>query len=274
MRIVRYVTDVGRWTLSAARKGWNDIRTWNRETGRDPRELKRGQRCADGERGPSKTLQGDIDEFPNSKRSLKKFTLTNYRRKLQNQVTDVIPAMTPLRELEWDRGDRARVKELVVFIEKRGSSDKAFRVQKVLGQALDYAILQGWTQRDQNPATKQKGEERKHDPNHYPHIKWEQVPELLQANNLNLCCSDDQAVLALKFLFMKFLRTGAPARLEWKWISKKDELLVIPGTNPGLKRTKKTEELPCVCGSIHLLISLTIVSNVPKTKSFSTTRVV
>ena len=111
------------------------------------------------DQGPSKTLQDAIDGFLDSKRSLKEFTLTNYRRQLQNQVTDVIPAMTPLRELEWDRGGRAKVKELVAFIEDRGSYDQAFRVQKVLAQALDYAILQGWMPRNQNPATKQKGEE-------------------------------------------------------------------------------------------------------------------
>ena len=40
---------------------------------------------------PSKTLQDAIDGFLDSKRSLKEFTLTNYRRQLQNQVTDVIP---------------------------------------------------------------------------------------------------------------------------------------------------------------------------------------
>ena len=102
--------------------------------------------------GPSKTLQDAINGVLDSKRSLKEFTLTNYRRQLQNQVTDFIPAMTPLWELEWDRGGRAKVKELVAFIEDRGSYDKAFRMQKVLAQALDYAILQGWMPRNQNSA--------------------------------------------------------------------------------------------------------------------------
>ena len=98
---------------------------------------------AGDDQGPSKTLQDAIDGFLDSKRSLKEFTLTNYRRQLQNQVTDVIPAKTPLWQLEWDRGGREKVKELVAFIEDRGSYDQAFRVQKVLAQALDYAILQG-----------------------------------------------------------------------------------------------------------------------------------
>ena len=55
---------------------------------------------ADGERGPSKTLQDAIDGFLDSKQSLKEFTLTNYRRQLQNQVSDVIPATTSLQELK------------------------------------------------------------------------------------------------------------------------------------------------------------------------------
>ena len=208
VRIGVYGKGAGKWTLKAAREEWERRRDWSRETGRHPKEAKAGD-----DQGPSKTLQDAIDGFLDSKRSLKEFTLTNYRRQLQNQVTDVIPAMTPLRELEWDRGGRAKVKELVAFIEDRGSYDQAFRVQKVLAQALDYAILQGWMPRNQNPATKQKGEESKHDPKHHPHIEWEQVPELLKEINLNRCSGHVQAVLALKFLLMTFLRKGAFSRL-------------------------------------------------------------
>ena len=39
---------------------------------------------ADGERGPSKTLQDAIDGLLNSKRSLMEFTPTNYRRQLES----------------------------------------------------------------------------------------------------------------------------------------------------------------------------------------------
>lgn len=102
VRIGPYGKGAGNWTLKAAREKWESIRTWSRETGRDPRELRRGQPGENGERGPSKTLQDAIDGFLDSKRSLKEFTLTNYRRQLQNQVTDVIPAKRPLWQLEWD----------------------------------------------------------------------------------------------------------------------------------------------------------------------------
>ena len=52
---------------------------------------------------------------------------------------------------------------------------------------------------------------------------------MLQTINLNRCSGHVQAVLALKLLLMTFLRTRALARLEWEWISKKDNLLVKKG---------------------------------------------
>ena len=103
VRIGPYGKGAGKWTLKAAREKWESIRTWSRETGRDPRELRRGQPGADGERGPSKTLQDAIDGFLDSKRSLKEFTLTNYRRQLQNQVTDVIPTKIHLDKMPNQR---------------------------------------------------------------------------------------------------------------------------------------------------------------------------
>ena len=75
-------------------------------------------------------------------RSLEEFTLTNYHRRLENLVTDVIPAKTPLWELKWDRGCMEKVKELVSFIEDISSYEKAFHVQKLLTHAQDYTIFQ------------------------------------------------------------------------------------------------------------------------------------
>ena len=57
VRIGRYGTGVGGWTPSAARKEWDDIRTWSRETGRDPRELKRGKEAQIVREGPPRTFR-------------------------------------------------------------------------------------------------------------------------------------------------------------------------------------------------------------------------
>ena len=69
-------------------------------------------------------------------------------------------------------------------------------------------------------------------------MQWEQVPDLLDAIRLNRCSGHFQSVIALKFLLMTFLRAGALARLEWKWISEKENLLVIPGKTSGLREPR------------------------------------
>ena len=93
-------------------------------------------------------LEDAIQRLLSTKTSLKEFTLTNYRRQLENQVREVIPEVTPLRELEWDNGGREKVVALREYIEDRGSYDQAFRVQKVLALALDYASFEGWMRRN------------------------------------------------------------------------------------------------------------------------------
>ena len=121
-----------------SKAGMGRVRTWSRDTGRDPRDINRGE-----DKALSNTLDDAIQGFLDSKRTLKAFTLTNYKRQLENQVTNVIPLSTSLRDLVWDNGGRERVRELRSHIEQRGSYDQAFRVQKVLAQALDFAILEG-----------------------------------------------------------------------------------------------------------------------------------
>ena len=190
---------------------------------------------------------GDAIEafLENKKNDLKDFTLHNYRNQLENQVCGVIPANTPLSDLEWDRGGRQRVMELKSVIQQRGSFDQANRVQKVLAQTLDHAAFGlGWMPSSyKNPAGKHRGEAGHHDAQHHPHIKWEQVSQLMETINVNRCSGHVQVVLALKFLLMTFLRAGTLVRLRWEWIDQDKRLLVIPGTTPGLKRTKKTDHL-------------------------------
>ena len=235
-----YLGNTNTLSLKGAREEWIKVRTWSREQSRDPRSFYKNDEYSPYQ----KTLGDAIEAFlENKKNDLKEFTLHNYRNQLENQVCGVIPANTPLSDLEWDRGGRQRVMEMKSRIEQRGSYDQANRVQKVLAQALDYAVLEGWMGRNQNPATKQKGEASKHVPHHHPHIQWEQVPELMERINVNRCSGHVQAVLALKFLLMTFLRAGTLVRLRWEWIDQDKRLLVIPGTTPGLKRTPKTKHL-------------------------------
>ena len=44
MRIGPYGRGIGKWSLKAAREEWERIRTWSRETGQDPRELRKEEK--------------------------------------------------------------------------------------------------------------------------------------------------------------------------------------------------------------------------------------
>lgn len=240
VRIGVFGTKVGQYTLKQAREQWFAIRDWARREGADPRNY--GKAISTD---TPKMLQDAVDGFLASKAGLlREFTIKNYRLQLENQVYASIPPETPLLELEWDNGGRQVVMDMKSRIEQRGSYDQANRVQKVLAQCFEYAIIQGWMNRNQNPATKQKGEKNKHESGHHPTIAWDQVPDLLNAISLNRCSVHIQTFLAMKLMLMSFLRAGALVRLEWKWIDLENKMIIIPGTTPGLKRTKKTQGIP------------------------------
>ena len=129
-------------------------------------------------------------------------------------------------------------------IQERGSFNQADRVQKVLAQCFDYAIDQGWMTRGQNPAIKQSKDNASIEERHHPTIDWEQVPELLDAVNMNKCSAHNLVVLSVKFMLLTFLRAGALVRLQWDWIDEQSRTIVIPGETPGLKRTFKTQHIP------------------------------
>ena len=225
----------GAISLKDARELWTERKLWSKQHGHDPRKF-----GIDLSIDPdnAKTLRDAIDGFLETKKQqkLKEHTLHNYNLQLNHQVCSVIPESTRLRDLEWGRGGRERVMALKSQIEARGSYDQANRVQKVLAQALNFAEVQGWMAVGSNPARKHPGEINKHKPQHHPSIQWDEVPELLDAININRCSGHIQAVLALKFMLLTFLRAGALSRLRWKWIDKTQKMLTIPGDTPGLKR--------------------------------------
>ena len=56
VRIGPYGRGVGKWSLKAAREEWERIRTWSRETGQDPRELRKEEKQKVQERGSGPTF--------------------------------------------------------------------------------------------------------------------------------------------------------------------------------------------------------------------------
>jgi integrase len=232
-------TKPGQFSLKQAHQKWLEIKLWAQKENRDPRQFGKSNLTSG-----SMTLKQAIDAFLLSKSKLKHHTLKNYKIQLENQVLASIDGDTPLIDLEWDNGGRQRVMAVKKQIRERGSFNQADRVQKVLAQCFDYAIDQGWMTRGQNPAIKQSKDDASIEERHHPTIDWEQVPELLEAVNMNKCSAHNLVVLSVKFMLLTFLRAGALVRLQWDWIDEQSRTIVIPGETPGLKRTFKTQHIP------------------------------
>lgn len=239
VRIGVFGTKPGQFTLKQAHQKWLEIKLWAKKENRDPRQF--GKNIY---QSSSVTMREAVDAFLLKKSGLKEHTIKNYRVQLENQVLKVIDDQTPLTDLEWDRGGRQIIDSVIEIIKARGSHSQAERVQRVLAQFFDYAIDKGWMTRGQNPAVKQSNDEATDEERHHPTIDWTQVPELMEAINLNKCSANSIVVLSVKFMLMTFLRAGALVRLQWEWYDVKNQIIVIPGNTPGLKRTVKTQNIP------------------------------
>jgi len=238
VRIGVFGTKPGQYTLKQAHQKWLEIKLWAQKESRDPRQFgKNNAPCS------SLNLKQLADAFLLNKSNLKEHTLKNYKLQLENQVLTMIDGKTPLTDLEWDKGGRESIMKVVNKISERGSFNQAVRVQKLLSQCFDYAIDAGWMARGQNPAVKQSKDNLCNKIKHHPTVEWSQVPALLEAINLNQCASHSLVVLSVKFMLLTFLRAGALVRLRWDWIDAENKVMIIPGHTPGLKRTRKTEDL-------------------------------
>ena len=174
------------------------------------------------------------------KERIKKTTFIEYERKL-NQVLTHIDGSTPIEELEWDKGGREIIEEVISKVEDGGKGhnyDLARRCRNLLNQVFKRAISKGKMTRGQNPASPENEEETKHIVKHHPHLEWEEVPEFLKKVSLNPVHNHPYSQLATKFMLLTFLRAGALTRLKWEMIDEEKELITIDGSTSGLKRKK------------------------------------
>ena len=63
VRIGVYGKGVGKWSLKEARDEWDRIRSWSKQNGRDPRELKRQERQALIQQSSGPTLQQACESY-------------------------------------------------------------------------------------------------------------------------------------------------------------------------------------------------------------------
>jgi len=253
--------DAGQITSpSEANEEWIKIRKWTMNTGKDPVQFSKETKV---NLKTEKTIGDAIEEFLRYKKGqIKAGVLKEYSYKLRNQVLTKIDKDTPLITLEWGNGSgREQIMALIKKIEdggKGGNYDLAHRCRSLLSQVFARAIFIGWMKRYENPAERLRGEKVNHQPTHHPTIDWDEVPDLIQAINLNKPNAQVQQV-------MTFLRTGTLTRLEWDWIDWEKELMTIPATTRGLKRRKGVND------NIDHLVPLTkqMIQLLNKAKEYS-----
>ena len=232
VRIGPYGKGLGKWTLKEAREEWDRIRAWSKQTGLDPRELKRQEQKATIQQHTGPTLEQAAESFLGHSDTRER-TKAGYRNMLWNQVLPVLGGSTPVEHFSWDykhpggKNGRQVVLDLKVDIERRAPVH-AEKVLMVLRQVFDHAIDQGWMSRDQNPALGTKGTKSKHKPTPHPTLRWEQLPEFFQALEQNQANGSHITICAVKVLFMTFLRVGSMTPMRWSELDYDQDLWIIP----------------------------------------------
>jgi len=257
VRIGPYGKGLGKWTLKEARDEWDRIRAWSKQTGLDPRELKRQEQKATIQQHTGPTLEQAAESFLGHSDTRER-TKAGYRNMLWNQVLPVLGGSTPVEHFSWDykhpggKNGRQVVLDLKVDIERRAPVH-ADKVLMVLRQVFDHAIDQGWMSRDQNPALGTKGTKSKHKPTPHPTLRWEQLPEFFQALEQNQANGSHITICAVKVLFMTFLRVGSMTPMRWSELDYDQDLWIIPAER---MKSRKEHVVPLTAPLKELLESI------------------
>ena len=234
VRIGVYGRGVGKWSLKEARDEWDRIRSWSRETGRNPRELKKEEQQAKVQDSPGPTFAEACKSYLSHSSS--KASRKEYPNLLDHQVIPRLGRNTPVEHLSWDHkgpgGKNGRERVMEIFRSKvaAGKAPQADKLLMVMRGVFDHAIDQGWMVRNQNPALGTKGTKTKHKATPHPTLPWDQLPRFFgdlernEANGTLVLCS------AVKVVLMTFLRVGSVVPMRWEELDESKDLWVIPGT--------------------------------------------
>ena len=232
VRIGPYGKGVGHWSLKEARDEWERIRAWSKQSGLDPRELKRQEQQPAVQQHTGPTLEQAAEAFLEHS-TAREVTKKGYRNMLWNQVLPVLGADTPVAKFSWDcnqkdgRNGRQVILDLKAAIERRAPVH-ADRVLMVLRQIFNYAIDQGWIKRDQNPALCSRGVKSRHISIPHASLSWEQLPKFFEDLKGNEAKGSVITIAAVKLVFMSFLRVSSVAGMRWVEIDEKQNLWRVP----------------------------------------------
>jgi len=239
VRIGPYGRGVGKWSLKAAREEWERIRTWSRETGQDPRELRKEEKQKVQERGSGPTFSQLVDAYlawgaVKQPKPMKPRTVQDYRNKLVNQMMPELGGDTPVKQLAWDAtGKDGRTGREVVLAAKqkitlRGKGSQSDKCLAVLKSCFDYAVSMGWMERNQNPAMPDRTTRAAPPSKSNPSLEWDQLPKFFEDLERNEPGASLVTLLAVKVLVMTFLRGGSLTPARWEEFDLKKDLWTIP----------------------------------------------
>ena len=232
VRIGVYGKGVGKWSLKEAKDEWDRIRLWSKETGKDPRELKREEQQSKVQQSSGPTFEQACESYlsHSSSKSSKK----EYPNLLRNQLIPRLGADTPVAHLAWDhkgaggRTGRERVMEIFRSKVAEGKEPQAHKLLMVMRLVFDHAIDEGWLSRDQNPALGTKGTKSKHKSTPHPTLPWDQLPKFFEDLESNQANGSLVLLSAAKVVFMTFLRVGSLTPMRWVELDESRDLWVVP----------------------------------------------
>ncbi len=229
-------TQVKGFSIKEAKEIWFNWREKKINELSNPRKIVEG-----------KTLEDAAKEYLLVKSSeILPSTIKEYTRQFNHTIFKYLDKKTPIRELEWDNNGFL-VDEALKKIREEQKNPQSGELQRrckcLLNGAFEKAIDLKWISRGQNPVVMKKGHFPAHIPSHYPLLEWNEVPSFIEKLNRYSYRYAPQQILALKFIMLTGIRTGAAVRTRWDWIDKEcegdKETIYYPATTKGIKRYKK-----------------------------------
>jgi integrase len=242
VHIGTYGKGVGELSLKQAREEWQELKLWGKETGRDLRDKKRDELLKLKVQVAVPTLAEYAETYLQvlAERRLKTETIKDYRNILQNIVLPELGGHTRISDYSFMQS-RRRVLRVAEAVERRGSESHAQRVLMVMRQmfrlAISDALIDG-----ENPAISSP-RLQKPKAQHHPHLTREELKTFLS----DLQNAEGQismvTVCGIKWTLLNLLRVSASVSLRWDQVDYANKLWVIPGSQTGVKRTWRHEDI-------------------------------
>lgn len=176
---------------------------------------------------------------------------------IQKLKKDILPSLGALPINQISKEDCLAV---LRKIEKRGSPEQGKRCLGVISQVFDYASALGLC--PLNPAFSLK----RHAPvkqtvEHYPSIKWDEVPELIEAMKNNNVGADALTIGGLWLLMLTFVRTTELIGADWSEINWEQKIWTIPAERmKGTRGSRKEHLVPLSAQALKIFRSLQAIT--------------